>query len=96
MLSLEPELVLKENDGTKLTGIVLYVEAILLALDDGMAPAHTDVIDPHLRLVAPTKLELGLLVGYGQQVDVSRGIFIQRHGLQQNVVVVRLGGDFIG
>ena len=60
-----------------------------------MAPTYADIVDPHLRLVTPSQFELTLLVGDGQQVDVPRGVLVQRHGLQQNVVVVCLGGDFV-
>jgi hypothetical protein len=51
MMSLKSELVLEKNDGSKLGGVVLDVESILLALDDRMASANTDVIDSHLALV---------------------------------------------
>ena len=40
VMRLEPQPALEQDDRTKLGGVVLDVEAILLALDDGMAPAH--------------------------------------------------------
>jgi hypothetical protein len=35
--SLQPHLLFEQNDGTELRGVVLNVEAIFFALDDGMA-----------------------------------------------------------
>ena len=57
MLCLQPEFIFKKNNGSKLRGVVLNVEAVLLALDDGMASTHTDIIDSHLTLVATAELE---------------------------------------
>ena len=96
MVSLQSELVLEQNDGAKLGGVVLDVEAVLLALDDCVASTHGNIVDPHLTLVASTELELSLLWCHLEQVDVPRGVLVQRHGLQQDVVAVGLSGDLIG
>jgi hypothetical protein len=88
MLCLQPKLVLKENDSSKLGSIVLNVEAVLLALDDCVAPTHTDVVDSHLALMPSSKLELRLLGGNCEQMDVSGSVLVQRHRLKQNIVVV--------
>ena len=95
MGSFESQLVFEQDYGSELGCIVFNIEAVRLALDDGVAPTYADVVDPYLRLVTPSQFELTLLVGDGQQVDVPRGVLVQRHGLQQNVVVVCLGGDFV-
>lgn len=96
MVSLQSELFLEQNDGAKLGGVVLDVEAVLLALDDCVAPTHGNIVDPHLTLVASTELELSLLWCHLEQVDVPRGILVERHGLQQDVVAVGLSGNLIG
>lgn len=63
MGGLESELVLEENDGSEFRGIVLNVESVRLALDDGMASTNTDIVDSHLRLVTSSKFELALFRG---------------------------------
>ena len=54
-----------------------------------MAPTDGDVIDPHLRLVASAQFELTLVGGHSQEMDVSRSVFVKRHGLEQDVVGTR-------
>ena len=61
-----------------------------------MASANADIVDSHLGFVTSTQLELSLLVGNSQQMDVSRGVFVQRHRLKQDVVVSSLRCDFVG
>lgn len=95
MVSLQAELVLEKDDGTKLRGVVFDIKAVLLTLDDSMASTHTDVVDPNLGLMATTKFELGLLGGHCQKMDIPRGILVQRHGLEQDVVTRRLSGDLV-
>lgn len=63
MLSLKPELVFKKDDSTELWGIVLNVEAVLLAFDDSMAATNTNIVDTNLTLMTTAKLELRLFVG---------------------------------
>jgi hypothetical protein len=36
-----------------------------------------------------------LLWGYSQQMDVSRGVFVKRHGLKQNVVASGVLGNLL-
>lgn len=95
VVGLQSQLVLEQDDGAELGGVVLNVEAVALALNDGVAATHTDVVDAHLAFMTATQLEFGLLVRYCQQVNVSRGVLVQRHRLQQNVVVASLRGDFV-
>ena len=45
--------------------------------------------------MASTQLELGLLWSHSQQMDVSGSVFVEWHGLQENVVTVSLRCDFI-
>jgi len=92
---LESELVLQKNDGSELRSIVLDVESVWFALDDGVTSAHTDVIDSHLTLVTSTELELALGVGDCKQMNVSGRILVERHRLKKDVVVVGLTSDFI-
>lgn len=54
MLSLESQLVFQKDDRAELGGVVFDVEAVLLTLDDSMAPTDTDVVDSHLTLVPST------------------------------------------
>lgn len=58
----------------------------MLTLDDSVAPTHTDIVDSYLTLMTSAKLELTLLGCDSQKMDVSRSVFVQRHGLKQNVV----------
>lgn len=88
MLGLESKFLFQKDDGSKLRGVVLDVKAVLLALDDGMAATNTYVVDPNLTLVTPSKFELRLLGSDGEQVNISGGILVERHGLQENIVVV--------
>ena len=94
MVSLQSQLVLKEHDGSELRGVVLDVEAILLALDDGVEARHTDVVDSDLRLVASSELELRLLRSHCQQVHISRVVLVERHRFEQDVVV-RVASDVL-
>jgi len=48
MMSLESQLVFKQDDCTKLGCIVLNVEPILFTLDNCVTSAHTDVVNSHL------------------------------------------------
>ena len=86
MVSLQSQLVLEQNDGSELRGIVLDVEPVLLALDDRVASTDTDVVDTHLGFVATTKFELSLLRSHCQQMDVSTRVLVKRHRLKENVV----------
>ena len=95
MACLQPQLVLEENYGAELGGVVFDVESVRLALDDGMTSAHTDVVDSNLTLMTSTKLELALGVGNSEQMNVSGGVLVEWHGLQQNVVVIGLRSDFV-
>ena len=52
VLCLEPQLLFQQDDGSKLGGVVLDIEAILLALYDGVTSTHADVVDTHLTLMA--------------------------------------------
>ena len=47
-MSLESQLVLEQNDGAELGGIVFNVETILLAFNDGVTSTYTDIVDTHL------------------------------------------------
>lgn len=60
MLGLKSKFLLQQYDGSKFGGIVFYIEAVLLTLDDGMTSTDTYVVDPNLALVAPSKFELRL------------------------------------
>jgi hypothetical protein len=40
--------VFQQNDRTKLRSIIFNIEAIRLALDDGMTSAYTNIVDSHL------------------------------------------------
>lgn len=66
MVSLEPQLVLEEDNGTKFGRVVFNVESILFTLDDSVTSTHTDIVDSNLTLMSSTKLELSLLVRNGQ------------------------------
>ena len=88
MLCLKPKFLFEEDDGSKFGSIVLNVEAILLTLDDCMTATDTNIVDSDLALVAPAKLELRLLGSDCEQVDVSGGVLVEGHRLQQNIVVV--------
>ena len=57
MMCLESQLVLQENDCSKLGGVVFNVETVLLTLDDSVASTDRDIIYTHLRLVASSQLE---------------------------------------
>ena len=70
MVGLQSELILQKDDCTKLGGIVLDVETILLALDDSVASTDTDIVDSHLGLMTTSKLEFGLIRSHRQQVDI--------------------------
>jgi hypothetical protein len=87
VLRLQPQLLLQQDDCSELGSIVLNVEAVMLALDDSVTATHTDVIDTHLALVSAAQLELGLLRRHCEQVNVSGRVLVERHGLQQYVVV---------
>lgn len=88
MLGLESQLVFQKDDRAELGGVIFYVEAVLLTLDDSMAPADTDVVDTHLTLVASSQLELRLFWRDRKQMNVSGGVLIQRHRFQQDIVVI--------
>ena len=90
VLGLESQLLLEQNDGAELGGVVLDVEPVMLALDDGVTPTHTDVVDSHLAFVASSEFELRLVGGHCEQMDVTRSILVQRHRLQQNVVIFHI------
>jgi len=81
MLGFQSELLLQQDDGPELRGVVLDVEPILLALDDSVAPAHTDVIDAHLTLMTTAQLELRLFRCDCQKMDVSGGVLVEGHRL---------------
>ena len=51
MMCLESQLVLQENDCSKLGGVVFDVETVLLTLDDCVTSANTDVVDSNLTFV---------------------------------------------
>lgn len=40
MLGLQAKLVLEQNDGSEFRGVVLDIEAVLFALDDGVAATN--------------------------------------------------------
>ena len=88
VLRLQSQFFLEEDDRAELGGVVLDVEAVLLALDDGVAATDTDVVDTHLTLMAAPQLELRLFWCHREQMDVSRGVLVERHRLEQNIVVV--------
>jgi len=67
----QPKFVFEENDGAELRSVVFDVETVGLALDNGMTTTHTNVVDPHLTLVASAQLEFSLVIGYSQQMDIS-------------------------
>lgn len=52
MKGFQSEFVLEQDNGSKFRSIIFDVEAILLALDDCMASANTNVIDSYLTLMA--------------------------------------------
>lgn len=60
-----------------------------------MASWDTDIVDSHLGLVASSELELALLWGHREKMDVSWGVLIQRHRLKKDVVALSLRGDFV-
>lgn len=82
VLSLQPKLLLQENNCTELGRVVLDVETILLAFDDSVTSTDTDIINSHLTLVASSEFELRLLRSHGQEMNVSRGVLVERHRLQ--------------
>ena len=96
MGGLEAQLVLEQDDGPELASVVFNIKSILFALDDSVAPTHTDVVDPDLRLVAPSQLEFTLIVGDREQVDVPRGVLVQRHRLKQDIVSSLCLGNLVG
>lgn len=53
-----------------------------------MTSADTYIIDTHLTLVASAKLELGLFGGDSEKMNVPGSVFVKRHRLQENIVVV--------
>ena len=55
-----------------------------------MASADTNIIDTHLTLMPTTKLELGLGWRNREQMHITRIVLVERHGLQQDVVVRHL------
>jgi hypothetical protein len=57
VLRLEPQLVLEKDNRTELRGIVLNIEPILFALDNGVTSANTDVVNSHLTFVASAQFE---------------------------------------
>lgn len=61
MMSLKPQLVFEENDGSELGSIIFDVETVLLTLDDSVAPAHTNIVDSHLTLMTSSQFEFTLL-----------------------------------
>lgn len=95
VVGLQSELILKEDDGSELGGVILDVETILLAFDDRVASAHTNIVDSHLGLMTTPKFELSLLRSHRQQVDIPRGILVQWHRLKKNVVSGGLCGNLI-
>lgn len=62
----------------------------MFAFDDCVTSANTDVINSYLTLVSSTKFELRLFWSHRQQMNVSRSIFVKRHRLKKNVVVVNI------
>ena len=50
-MSFQPQLIFEQNNGTEFGRVIFNVETILLAFDDGMASADTDIVDSHLTLV---------------------------------------------
>ena len=62
-MSLKPQLVLEENDGSELRSVVFDVESVLLTLDDSVTSTNADIVDSDLRLVASSKFEFTLLWG---------------------------------
>jgi len=54
----------------------------MLALDDRVTATNTNVVNTHLTLVTSSQLELGLLRRHGKQVNISRGVLVERHRLQ--------------
>lgn len=87
MLRLQPQLLFQQDDRAELRSVVLNVEAVMLAFDDSVTATNTDVVDSHLTLVSATQLELGLLGRHREQVNVPRRVLVQRHRLQQYVIV---------
>ena len=53
-----------------------------------MTSTDTNVINSHLTLMASAKLKFRLFRSDRQKMDVSRGVLVQRHGLEENIVVV--------
>lgn len=60
-----------------------------------MAPTHTDVVDSDLALVAPPEHELAHLWSDCEEMNVSGGILVEGHGLQEDVVILSLRGDLV-
>ena len=82
VLRLQTQLLLQQDDRAELRRVVLDVEAVLLALDDGVTPTDGDVVDTHLTLVATAEFELRLLRSDRKKMDISRGVLVQRHRLK--------------
>jgi hypothetical protein len=95
MMSLESQLILEQNDGAELGGIVFNVETILLAFNDGVTSTYTDIVDTHLWFMTSTKFELSLFRSNGKQMDISRSILVERHWLQQDIVSRGLSGNLV-
>lgn len=62
MMSLQSQLVLEQDDGSKFRCIILNVEAIWFTLYDSVTSRNGNVVYPDLRLMTSSKLELGLLI----------------------------------
>jgi len=45
--------------------------------------------------MASSQFEFGLLRSYSQQMNVPRGVFVERHGLKKNVVSICLSCNFV-
>ena len=76
MVSLKSQLILEQDNSTELGSVVFDVEPILLAFDDSMAPAHTNIVDPDLALVSSSELEFVLFGSHCEKMDVPRRVLV--------------------
>jgi hypothetical protein len=90
MVLLEPERVFHEDNGAELAEVVFNIESVLATLDDRVDARDGDVVDPDFALVTSAQLELLLLRGNCEHVNVARSVFVERHGLQQDELALLL------
>ena len=80
VMGFQAKLIFQQDDGSELGRVIFDVKTIMFAFYNCMASGNTDIIDSHLRFMTSTKFKLSLFWCDSQQMNISTGILVQRHG----------------